>query len=274
MFLIGYDTNSEDIMSAKIYYYSGTGNSLWVSKKISDELGGAEIVSISKSSDHKIEKEYDVVGFVFPVHVWGVPRKMVEFVEQLKLDSSKHYFAVAVNAGQVAKTLVQFKKILKPKKVNLSIGFELNMPSNYIPWAGYDPVDKQKSKMSAALNKIKDYSLRINKRESAKLEKGSFFSSIFFSFVYKISYNQVPALDKKFSVDEKCNGCGICEKVCPAKNIIMKNNKPAWQHKCEQCLACIQWCPQEAIQYQNKTAGYKRYHNPEIKVKEMFQKDR
>ena len=38
----------------------------------------------------------------------------------------------------------------------------------------------------------------------------------------------------------------------------------------EQCLACIQWCPQEAIQFGKKTPRYKRYHHPEVTVREML----
>ena len=79
----------------------------------------------------------------------------------------------------------------------------------------------------------------------------------------------IPKMDKKFWIDEECNSCGICEKVCPAANILMKEGKPVWQKQCQQCLACIQWCPKESIQYGKKTSEYKRYHHPEIKLKEM-----
>ncbi len=83
---------------------------------------------------------------------------------------------------------------------------------------------------------------------------------------------QVPAMDKKFYIDEKCNECGICEKVCISNNISMKDNKPTWNQNCEQCLACIQWCPTKAIQYGPKTINYERYHHPQIKLSEMILK--
>ena len=76
--------------------------------------------------------------------------------------------------------------------------------------------------------------------------------------------------DKNFWTDEKCNGCGICLKVCPANNIKMNEGKPQWQHKCEQCVACMQWCPQKSIQYKKVTVKRGRYHHPDIEVKELF----
>ena len=57
--------------------------------------------------------------------------------------------------------------------------------------------------------------------------------------------------------------------VCPCGNIDLAAGKPAWLHHCEQCMACIQWCPQEAIQFGKKTAGYGRYHHPEVKLPEI-----
>jgi flavoprotein len=77
-------------------------------------------------------------------------------------------------------------------------------------------------------------------------------------------------MDKNFWIDNKCNHCGICLKVCPVSNIEMKNEKPAWLHQCEQCFACLQWCPQEAIQHGKKTPKYPRYHHPEVTLKDML----
>jgi Pyruvate/2-oxoacid:ferredoxin oxidoreductase delta subunit len=46
--------------------------------------------------------------------------------------------------------------------------------------------------------------------------------------------------------------------------------KPIWQHTCEQCFACLQWCPEEAIQYGKNTKKKRRYHHPEIRLRDMF----
>jgi MinD superfamily P-loop ATPase len=76
--------------------------------------------------------------------------------------------------------------------------------------------------------------------------------------------------DKKYWVDQNCNGCGICEQVCPVKNIVMNNGRPSWTHSCEACLACLHWCPQTAIQYGKVPAKHGRYHNPEVSIREII----
>ena len=40
--------------------------------------------------------------------------------------------------------------------------------------------------------------------------------------------------DKKYWIDENCDGCSVCEILCPAENINMINNRPEWlQSNCE-----------------------------------------
>ncbi|NLW46267.1 MAG: 4Fe-4S binding protein [Firmicutes bacterium] len=76
--------------------------------------------------------------------------------------------------------------------------------------------------------------------------------------------------DKDYWVDDKCNNCRTCERICPRSNITIKEGRPVWNHDCELCFACIQWCPQEAIQYQNGTQGSGRSHHPEVKLADIL----
>ncbi|WP_274600542.1 EFR1 family ferrodoxin [Clostridium beijerinckii] len=76
--------------------------------------------------------------------------------------------------------------------------------------------------------------------------------------------------DKDFWVDDNCNGCRLCEKICPVNNIQFNINKPICKHKCEQCAACIQYCPKEAIQWKTKTKKRRRYRNPNISINELI----
>lgn len=46
----------------------------------------------------------------------------------------------------------------------------------------------------------------------------------------------------------ECVGCEECLHVCPAKSIMMKNEKAdIVQHRCDQCERCITICPVKAI---------------------------
>ena len=252
-----------------IFFYTGTGNSLWAARLLADELGDAELIPMVKVHQ-PLQLESEAVGLVFPVHIWGVPHRVIEFLQMLPQDSGKYYFALAVNAGQVAATLLQLGKLMDKQGMTLSSGFDIMLPSNYIPWGGPGPKDKQEDRFSKVREKIKTIAPIITNKEERALEKGPIWQNILFTGLYKMSFKRVPVMDEGFWVDDKCDGCRICQKVCPAENIEIKENKPSWNHQCEQCLACIQWCPKTAIQYGKKTPAYERYHHPDVQLKEMI----
>ncbi len=257
-------------MKQAIFYYTGTGNSLWVARTIARELGDAGVVSISDWGRRSFDIDARVVGLVFPVHVWGLPTRIIDFTDELKALRPDYIFAVAVHAGQVSNTLVQLNRLLQEKGLSLSSGFEIEMPSNYIPWGGPGPKEEQQKRFERARAKITRIAARVKSREKRPVEKGPLWQRIVFTQLYKMSLPQIPKLDQKFWVDEKCNHCGICSKVCPSENITIQEGKPVWNQRCEQCLACLQWCPQEAIQYGKKTPRYNRYHHPEIQLKDIL----
>jgi len=257
-------------MKTTIYCYTGTGNSLWAARKLSDALGDTQQIPIKLTGTDINHCLSENIGLIFPVHIWGLPAPVIDFVNRLEIDPSKYYFAVAVNAGQVAATLIQLQTLLQVRGLNLSSGFSLNLPSNYIPWGGADSPEKQQNKFHYAADKINRIAVTIKSKEIKPLEKGPIWQNIFLSLIYRLSYNAVHKMDKSFWVDDKCNNCAICKKICPAQNILIADDKPIWQHRCEQCFACLQWCPEESIQYGKNTSKKKRYHHPEIKLSDML----
>jgi ferredoxin len=76
-------------------------------------------------------------------------------------------------------------------------------------------------------------------------------------------------MDHAFRADGRCNGCGVCARICPVSNVEMVGGRPVWQHRCEQCFACLQWCPGEAIQFRGNTSGQRRYHHPDVTLADM-----
>jgi ferredoxin len=260
-------------MKIRLYVYTGTGNSLWVARQLATELKKATI-GFMPCPQKAFKVQADVVGIIFPVHIWGLPSRVIQFVNHLKGKPGTYFFAAAVNAGQPAATLPQLQRLMASRKLALSLGYSVGLPSNYIPWGGPGPMDKQQKLFKQAREKVKAIAGSVLRGERKRVDRGPLWQNIFFSLLYRMSFRQVRNMDKKFRADEKCNNCGICSQVCPAANIEMTNEKPAWLHRCEQCFACLQWCPQEAIQYGEKTVKYQRYHHPEVILKDMLEQAR
>ena len=257
-------------MKIRLYVYTGTGNSLWIARQLALELKEATLEFMPHlSRDLKVEA--DGVGIIFPVHIWGLPIRVVQFINHLQVKPDTYFFALAVNAGQPAATLLQLQKLMSTRGWSLAVGYSIVTPSNYIPWGGPGPIDTQQRLYREAQEKLKAIAGPVLRGERKKVDRGPHWQNILFSWIYKMSFRSVHKLDKNFWVDDKCNSCGICLKVCPAGNIEMINERLAWLHRCEQCLACLQWCPQEAIQYGKKTVKYQRYHHPEVILEDMLE---
>ncbi len=257
-------------MSTVIYYYTGTGNSLWTARVLADQIGGADLIPMATFSGAMPADKYDSIGLVFPVHMWGIPGFVINFLAKLEKNPNNYYFAAAVNAGQVSNTLIQLKNILKKNGITLATGIDIVLPSNYIPWGGPGPANLIQKRIKAAENKLKLRADTIKMKKQSQVDKGPLWQRMLFTGLYKLTFNMIHKMDKDFSSDEKCDSCGICVKVCPVKNIDLIENRPVWKNNCEQCLSCIQWCPKEAIQYGKKTHAYERYHHPSVKLADII----
>jgi ferredoxin len=257
-------------MKMQWYVHTGTGNSLWIARQLALELkeGSLHFMPLL-SRDFNVEA--DGIGIIFPVHIWGLPIRVIQFINHLQIKPETYFFALAVNAGQPAATLLQLQTLMATRERSLAVGYSIVMPSNYTPWGGPGPMDAQQRLYRQAQEKVKAMAGPILRGERKKVDRGPLWQNILFSWIYKMSYRHISKMDKSFWADDKCNRCGICSRVCPANNIEMIDEKPAWLHRCEQCFACLQWCPQEAIQYGKRTVKYPRYRHPEVILEDMLE---
>ena len=134
-----------------IFYFSGTGNSLYVAQKLHESEGG-ELISIydaikEKRFKYKVEED-EKIGIVCPVYYWAIPTVVYEFIDQLIVESSAKPFVYAVVTcgnfiGNADKML---GNLLKQRNLQLSSVFSVKMPGNYVMW--YDVSDKEKQNLT------------------------------------------------------------------------------------------------------------------------------
>lgn len=251
-----------------IFYFSGTGNSLYVAQKLS-ENDGIKLIDIAdaireKHFEYQLEKD-EKIGFVFPVYFYGLPTVVAEFVDQLNIKSdSKHYiYSVITCGGSIGNADKMLKKLLEKKNLELNSSFSVLMPNNYTIMYDVPTKEEQNLVLQDAENEIENVAKLVDTKE-----KGNFaFHGYLFPFtpilypIYGI-YRKT----KKFYATEDCNNCGSCAEMCPTEVIQIENKKPVWiKEKCSHCSACINRCPTRAIQYGNSTKKRGRYVNPNVK---------
>jgi flavodoxin len=255
-------------VKTNLFYFSATGNSLTVAKDIADGLQEAQIYSIPQVINGGIDLDADNIGIIFPEYYSGIPRIISDFIRKLDPAKIKYLFAVCTYGGFPLNTLNEIREQLQAAGIPLNAGYAVQMPGNYIVKYGAFKKERQEKLLRNEKEAIRKIIRDIENQKDNKIKKG--FTDKIWKSIYKSTFPRFRTYDKNFTADEKCNGCEICEKVCPVQNIKMADHRPQWQGNCEHCLACIQWCPREAIQYSTRSVGRKRYHHPEIKAKELY----
>ena len=242
-----------------VLYFSGTGNSRYVAKKIA-EITGDGLVSIGqKLKDEDFSEIYSEKSFVFvgPVYAGRLPRVMEEYIRKVKCSGTKKAYFV-VTCAQTPWDTVQYVEKLCTEKGFSLLGFQsIVMPQGYIAGGGTQPkaindtiLKEAEPKILSIAETIRDKQL-LPKEQPGKAMMSKVLNPIMYSMMIRA---------KSFRVTDKCTGCGKCEQLCPLNNVKLENGKPTWGDRCTHCMACIAGCPHEAIEYGNKTVGKPRYY--------------
>ncbi len=241
-----------------------------MAKDIAAGLQEVQIFSIAQAIDGQIDLDADNIGLVFPVFYAGIPRIVCEFIKKLDPEKINYLVAVCTCGSFAAGALKETEKQLKAKGIGLNVGYALQMPGNYIVKYGAIKKEKQEKLFRNEKETVKRIVRDIENHKNSPQKRGGLLINKIGESIYRSKLQQFSTLDKNFTLNGKCNGCGICERICPVRNIMIADYRPRWQGNCEHCMACLQWCPREAIEYSRRTAGRKRYRHPDVRTEELF----
>ena len=248
-------------MNHKVFYFTGTGNSLWAARLLSRELGSAEPVPIISPGSFDGINELDSVGIVFPVYMHRMPHIVAETLR--RLPKAGYLYAVAVNGGDPGKVFRFFRKQIRPTGNILNAGFSILTPGNYLPMGEAIQGEALDDQLQRGAEKVSRLAGIVKRAEAYFDEEGSWFRrNISPGLFYSLGYKYIAKLDSSFSVDDSCTSCGTCQQVCPVNNVRLTDGKPVWHQNCQLCMACLNLCPEGVIQFADKTRGLRRYRNP------------
>jgi ferredoxin len=277
-----------------IYYFSGTGNSLTIARKLAERIPNTQVRNIaslsthgskdalskgtlSGASDNDEHSSRPRIGFVFPTYAYGLPRMVKEFIETVPLPDDAYLFAVASTCGIPGPVLKQLHKILKRRGSDLDSGFTVLDPSSsLINDPDNDSIQKimisasRGEKPGRSCDRIDEIAASVKEERRRDLETSNRRTNLLGGLLYPLALKSFKTAAKDFHTFDSCSGCGICVQVCPRNNISLKEGKPQWRDDCEMCHACIQWCPKSAIQYKELTTQKPRYRNPEVTLNDMI----
>lgn len=260
-------------MSVKIFYFSGTGNSLLLGRRIKAHMKDAELIpAVSIYGGHSKKIEADTVGLIFPVYCLDIPDLVKEIIKKNDFSSVQYFFAAVTCGGYAGNVLNSLDRILVKKGKKLNSGFEVKIGDNSIVYS------TSREKLEHRLEGLEGVSLEIasivNKRKTDVQGYRFKVSSVFNKYFLNIALSKYFRIDKKSVIKENCSQCDLCTKLCPVNNIRIVNGNVKWGKNCERCFGCINWCPQGAIRFGKIKPGLqKQYRCPGISVADIIHKD-
>ena len=251
-----------------ICYFSGTGNSMWVAQTVSTRFRDIRLTDMADAvvSGNNLNfslAEDERLGFVFPVHSWGIPWIVRKFISRMEIDnySNQLIYCILTCGDDSGLTNKMLLKLFRHKGWQCRHIYSVQMPNTYVVFPGFDadPVELEQKKTTEAIPTLEKIMAAIESDSpiDCYLQKGQQFlkSRIIYPLFCKFKMSSKP-----FYYTDKCIGCGICVKNCPTHNIKLENGHPVWGDCCTQCLSCLHRCPQTAIEYGKESVGKERYY--------------
>ncbi len=261
-------------MSIDIFYFTGTGNSLFIAKQISKLLSEKATIQPIKAFNEykKLVISSDCLILVFPVYFQTIPYIVKSFINKLELvTTSIQIYAVTTCNGSPGHSLFTMDRMLRKKGQLLRGGFTVNMPGNSLIIGDFTNTSEIRTqRLEESNQKIIDISEYINNKHFGRVEGNDSIKYHLQGLITGVIAKYIYKTPTKFRTSNDCTKCGTCIKVCPLSNIKMTSVGVNWGSNCEHCLACFHWCPSMSVEIGKNTIGKLRYHHPDISVKDIY----
>ena len=240
-------------VSASIYYFSGTGNTGLVARLLERELKQRSVsASLQRIEDVVNGKlavpDYGIqmLGIGYPVHGFGPPRLVFDFVRRLPgvhgtkafvfMTAADAFFLNNAASAPVSRRLAKkgyavFHESLIPMPANIAIKYPDSLMKLLCKKA-------ETEARRVAQELIEGRSRRFGENVLVRLAARA---------TNAFEHCGVPLFGKELAVSGECTLCDRCIRECPTQNISRVEGRIRFGWKCIACFRCIYGCPRRAI---------------------------
>lgn len=240
-----------------VFYFTGTGNSLYAARQL--EAESVSIPQVMRGRERELTAES--IGVVTPVYGHEVPPMVKDFLRESTFETGYFYIILTYGCrhGGAAELA---KELCVECGVRVDYVNTLHMADNWLPAFDMDAeraMDKHIPEQLAAIT------ADVKARRHAISPVTDNDRAAHQEYLRNVSGVPEAMWQNLVVVTERCVGCGVCTRVCPADCMVLENGRA--KHipgNCQDCLACAHACPHKAIALampeKNPNARYRNEH--------------
>ena len=237
-----------------IIYFSGTGNSFSLAKKLGERIGD-QVVPLKRASNDGS----DTLVFVFPLYCEDIPPNVRQFLRAFPIERHQKVMGICTSGGGRGNAEYTFNRIMVDKGMTVTKFMNVPMVDNSFPAFFNTDLNSQFIDEDGIIDEFLAMSYKNESTYHAREKLGEF-----------LVFNPVSKRLMRKKVDgAKCTGCGQCTGICPNDNIEMVKGKVRIGSDCTECFGCVHACPSQAVYIRRPIDKKNQYKNPNIKLKEL-----
>lgn len=251
--------------STLIVYYTGTGSTALVADEVKKNLvnrgKSVEMHRLTESTKEAVlqkAKTSTELILIYAVHAFNAPDVVYKWLRLLDdrpttEREKKKAMVLSVSGGgeMVTNTAcrVTAKRLLDKKGYNVVTEAMAVMPNS---WMSPTPMPISKALISILPEKVDEWMTAYTNNQPIPYMKTKPIDRLI-TKLGRLEVKGAVQFGKNIRVNEKCNGCGWCERHCPAENINLSQIEgaafatPEFSNVCDMCLGCVYGCPQNAL---------------------------
>lgn len=248
-------------------YLSGTGNTKHCIEKLIHLLDGtAQAVPIEKAEAVEELSQHNFIVLAYPVQFSNAPVMVRNFIRSHSgLWKGKKVLCVATMALFSGDGAGCSARLLNQYGAKVVGGLHIQMPDSICDVKLLKKsIEKNRRTIQSADKKIEKWAEKIKHGKYPK--DGLYFYDGIMGFICQRFwfYGKTKDYSDKIKINHNCTGCGLCVRLCPMENLILKDSKIIAGNHCTMCYRCISSCPQQAITLLGKIVveqcRFDRYH--------------
>ena len=260
-----------------IFYFSATGNSLYVSRQLAGDNGVLLSIPQEIHNENPVY-EAEEIGIVCPVHCFLPPAIVQDFIARSTFKAD-YFFTIGTFGAHTTVFPEYVNNFANEHGIKMNYISAVQMVDTYLPYfdVARELADPKLDKIPETLAVI---TAAINNREEYILPVTNMDRMIYEGYYRQSGRDrQRPTVTRSekivFSTDA-CIGCGVCASICPHGSWSLVNGKGVPEGDCENCLACVHNCPQKAISIiptppePEEPNRNLRYRNPNVKLGDLI----